>query len=204
MNSDIKGAVERLRQGGVVAFPTDTVYGLGASALNEMAIRRVYEVKQRPRHLPLPLLLAEIKQIGEVCIRVPGLAWLLAERFLPGGLTLVLFRAPHLSPLLSGGGEKLGVRVPAHPIPRALVQGLGAPITGTSANLSGQPSPTTVKEVKEQLGDRVDFVVEGVCPGGNESTVIDLTLEEPVILREGAVSRQELGKAIQEMKVRQR
>ncbi len=189
----MESATRILRDGGVVAFPTDTVYGLGAHALLEPAVARIFRVKGRPAHLPLPLLLADISEMSSVAEGVPPLAWRLAARFWPGGLTLVLPRASRVPALVSGGASSIAVRVPAHPVPRALVRSLGAPIIGTSANLSTHPSPVTARQVEEQLGDAVDLIIDGgPCPGGVESTVLDLTGADPVILREGAVSRREL------------
>ncbi len=193
MEGQIGRAIDILRNGGIVAFPTDTVYGLGAKASDEEAVIRVYEAKGRPRHLALPLLLSHISQIESFARDVPPVAWHLAERFLPGGLTMVLYKAPSVSGVVTGGGEKVALRVPHHPVPIALIQGLGAPITGTSANLTGSPSPLTAAEVHEQMGDRVDLVIDGGrCPGGLDSTVVDLTGEAPRILREGAIPRQEI------------
>jgi len=195
--SDIQEQVERgisiLKQGGIVAFPTDTVYGLGAEANNQQAVARVYRVKERPRNIALPLLLANISQIGEVAEPVPPIAWLLAHNFLPGALTIVLPKSNLVPDIITAGGITVAVRVPAHSIPIALARGLGAPIVGTSANVSGKPSALTADEVHSQFGDKVDLVIDGgKCPGGRESTVVDVTGEEPVILREGAISREEL------------
>jgi len=197
VSPQIEQAIEILRRGGVVAFPTDTVYGLGANALSPEAIRRVFQVKKRPLNLPLSLLLADISQITQVCSSVPDIAMFLAQKFLPGGLTLVLPKASHIPSILTANSPKLGVRVPDHPIPLELIKGLGVPITGTSANLSGQPSPLTPEGVKEQLGTELDFIIEGICPGGRESTVIDLT-GEPKILREGIIPKREIERAIKE------
>ena len=198
MEQQIEQAIEILKRGGIVAFPTDTVYGLGANALDEEAVLRVYEAKKRPRHLALPLLLADISQIAAVARPVPEIAWRLAQRFLPGGLTLVLHKASSVSTVVSGGGEKIALRVPNHPVPLALIEGLGAPITGTSANLTGSPSPDTAEEVRQQMGDRVNLVIDGGrCPGGMDSTVLDLTGETPRILREGAISREEIERVCQ-------
>ncbi len=193
MEGQIHQAIDTLKNGGIVAFPTDTVYGLGASAFDEGAVLRVYEAKGKPRRLALPLLLADVSQIGAVARDVPEIAWRLAKHFLPGGLTLVLYKSPSVSSLITGEGEKIAVRVPAHPIPIALIEGLGTPITGTSANLTGSPSPLTAQEVYHQLGDRVDLIIDGGrCPGDVASTVLDLTAEPPRILREGAISREEI------------
>ncbi len=197
LSSSIQQQVEQgvsiLKQGGIVAFPTDTVYGLGAGISLAPAVKRVYQVKKRPRSMPLPLLLADVSQIGDVAKVVPPVAWLLAEKFLPGALTLVLAKSESVPDVITGKAKTVAVRVPAHPIPIALVQGLGIPIVGTSANLSGQPSALTADDVRNQLGNKVDLIIDGGrCPGGEESTIVDLTGETPVILREGAISREEL------------
>jgi len=194
MERKIHQAIEILKNGGIIAFPTDTVYGLGASASSHGAILRIYEAKRRPRRLALPLLLADVSQIPSVARDMPEIAWLLAKHFLPGGLTLVLYKSPSVSSLITGGSEKIAVRVPAHPIPIALLEGLDAPITGTSANLTGRPSPLTTQEVHNQLGDRVDLIINGECPGGVDSTVIDITTDPIRILREGAISSEEISR----------
>ena len=201
--SEIQTQVERgisiLRQGGLVAFPTDTVYGLGACADNEPAVARVYQVKGRPRNVALPLLLAQTSQIGEVAYHVPPIAWLLADKFLPGALTIVLYKSNSVLDIATGGGNTVAVRIPAHPVPVALAEDLG-PIVGTSANLSGKPSALTADEVCSQFGDKIDLVIDGGrCPGGRESTIVDVTGEVPVVLREGAISRGELRKVCGEI-----
>ncbi|MFH0913875.1 MAG: L-threonylcarbamoyladenylate synthase [Chloroflexota bacterium] len=193
---DIRGQIEQaiiiLRQGGVVAFPTDTVYGLGASAAIPHAVERIYRIKGRPRSMALPLLLAHTEDIARLARFIPPMAECLIRGFLPGGLTLVLPKSVGVSDVVTAGGDTVAVRVPAHPVPVALAEGVG-PIVGTSANLSGKPSALTAEEVHAQLGDRVDFTIDGGrCPGGKESTVVDVTGERPVILREGAISREEI------------
>ena len=197
VDSDVQQQVEMgisiLRQGGIVAFPTDTVYGLGAGANIRQAVERVYQVKERPQNMALPLLLAHTSQINEVAELVPQVAWLLADKFLPGALTIVLYKAESVPDIITAGGKTVAVRVPAHPVPVALAQGLGAPIVGTSANLSGEPSALTAGEVYSQFGNNIDLVIDGGrCPGGRESTIVDVTGEMPVVLREGAISREEL------------
>jgi len=194
---DIKKQVEEgiaiLKQGGIVAFPTDTVYGLGAWVGNQQAVERVYQVKERPQNIALPLLLAHTSQISEVAEPVPQIAWLLADNFLPGALTLVLPRANSVPDIVTARGMTVAVRIPAHPVPVALVEGLGAPIIGTSANLSGKPSALTAGDVYSQFGDKIDLVIDGGrCPGGRESTIVDVTRETPVVLREGAIALTEL------------
>ncbi len=194
---DIQRQVDRgisiLKRGGIVAFPTDTVYGLGACANLHQAVGRVYQVKERPRSMALPLLLAHTLQISEVAEPVPPIAWLLAHNFLPGALTIVLHKSNSVPDIITGGGVTVAVRIPAHPIPVALAAGLGMPIVGTSANLSGRPSVLTADEVYSQFGEKIDLVIDGGrCPGGRESTIVDVTGETPVVLREGAISREQL------------
>lgn len=201
LSLDIRQQVELgvsiLRQGGLIAFPTDTVYGLGACANIPQAVERVYKVKGRPTGVALPLLLADVSQISEIAESVPPVAWLLAKKFLPGALTIVLHKSNSVSDIITAGGLTIAVRVPAHPVPVAIVRGLGAPVVGTSANVSGQPSVLTADGVYSQLDDNVDLVIDGGrCSGGRESTVIDVTGEVPVILREGAISREELSRYV--------
>ncbi len=192
----IDRALDVLRGGGVGAFPTDTVYGLGGSPLLAEAVERIFRLKCRPRSQPLPLLLANREQIEMVAAAVPPLAWKLIEGFWPGALTLVLSRAPLIPEAVVGGGQGVAVRIPDHPVPRALARGLGVPIIGTSANVTGRPSPLTAEDVRDQLGDGVVFVIDGGrCPGGVESTVVNLA-GEPRLLREGAIPRQRIEEAL--------
>jgi len=195
---DIQEQIERglsiLKQGGLVAFPTDTVYGLGAWANLHQAVARVYRVKGRPQNMALPLLLADTSQISDVAESVSQITWLLAHNFLPGALTLVLPKSNSVPDIITAGGNTVAVRIPAHPVPVALAEDLG-PIVGTSANLSGKPSALTAEEVYSQFGDKIDLVIDGGrCPGGRESTIVDVTGEIPKVLREGAISGEELKK----------
>jgi L-threonylcarbamoyladenylate synthase len=196
LSKQVEAGISVLNRGGLVAYPTDTVYGLGASSSIEEAVRHIYTVKNRPPNMAFPLLLECIAQISEVAINIPPLAWFLAARFWPGALTIVLDRSKAVSDAVTGGSDKVGVRVPAHPVPIALIAGSGAPLIGTSANRSGQPSAMTASEVAEQLGAEVDLIIDGgSAPGGVESTVIDVTLKSPLILRRGAISRAALEEA---------
>jgi L-threonylcarbamoyladenylate synthase len=146
--------------------------------------------------MALPLLVANTAQISEVAERVPPVAWRLIERFLPGALTIVLPRSEAVPPIVTGGGGTVAVRIPAHPIPIALIEGLGTPIIGTSANLSGRPNPLTAEEVHSQLGDKVDLIIDGGRCSGQESTIVDVTGETPVVLRAGAISREEIEQVV--------
>jgi L-threonylcarbamoyladenylate synthase len=197
ISSEIQQQVEQgisiLKRGGIVAFPTDTVYGLGACANINQAVERVYKLKKRPQNRALPLLLADIWQISEVAESVSQIAWLLARNFLPGALTLVLHKSSFVPNIITAGGNTIAVRIPAHPVPVTLIQGLGVPIVGTSANLSGEANSLTADEVYTQFRDSIDLVIDGgQCPGGKESTVVDVIREIAVVLREGAISREEL------------
>lgn len=198
LQEQVEKGVKILKAGGIVAFPTDTVYGLGADISNSDAVEAIYEAKKRPRHLPLPLLISEMSQISAVAGTVSQLTLFLARHFWPGGLTLILPKAASL-PTCFTDQPTIAVRIPDHPIPLALVQGLGKPIIGTSANTSGKTSALTADEVKQQLGDRVDFIIDGgKCLNGDESTVVDATGEVPVILRHGIIPQREIGRAFGE------
>jgi len=193
VQKQVEQAITILKRGGVVVCPTDTVYGVGAAINIERAVERVYQIKGRPLGRALPILLADKSQIAEVAKVVPPLAWRLADRFFPGALTIVLFKADSVSDIVTGGLKTVAVRIADHPIPIAVVRGLGAPIVGTSANLSGSPSALTAEEARDQLGEWVDMIIDGGrCPGGTESTIIDLTGERPRILRKGPISLEEL------------
>ena len=198
LSPDIQRQVEKgisiLKQGGIVAYPTDTVYGLGAWPNIQRAVERIYRVKERPRNMALPLLLADVSQISDIAYPVPETAWLLARNFLPGALTIVLPKSNLVPDSITAGGKTVAIRIPSHPVPVALAEGLEVPfIVGTSANLSGKPSALTAAEVRTQLGDKIDLIIDGGrCPGGRESTVVDVTGGTPVVLREGAISIEEL------------
>ena len=172
----------------MVAFPTDTLYGLGADVFSERALRWVFAIKGRPAGLALPVLVADWEQVRRVAGDVAGVGRLLAQMFWPGPLTLVLSRSPRLSALVTGGRDTVAVRMPDHWVPRELAARLEAPITGTSANRSGMADLRTVAEVEAQLDHQVDYVVRcGPAPGGAASTVVDVTGETPRLLRQGAL-----------------
>ena len=197
MQRDIEQAVRCLRNGGVAAFPTDTLYGLGADVFNLPALERVFAIKDRLSGLALPVLIDGFDQLEMVARDVPEAAWVLAQRFWPGPLTLIFAKALHLPGKLTAGGATVAVRMPDHPVPRAIARRLGSPITGTSANLSGQPDPRTLDEVEAQLGGRLDYIVaSGPAPAGAASTVVDITTGLPKLIREGAVSFQEITKLL--------
>ncbi len=192
-------AVEILKDGGIVAYPTDTVYGLGGDVFSRKGAEKIYKVKQRPRDLPLPVLLADREQLSAVVDSVPEIAKFLMRRFWPGGLTLVMSKRASLPDIITAGSDKVAVRIPNHVVPLALIHGLGAPIIGTSANISDKPSPVTAEEVEQQLGSQADLIIDmGRCPGGIESTMVDVTGETPTVLRHGMIPEGEIKRACQE------
>jgi L-threonylcarbamoyladenylate synthase len=193
IQQQVEQATTILKQGGIVVCPTDTVYGVVAAINIEPAVERIYRIKGRPRSQALPILLADKSQMADVAKIVPLLAWRLADKFWPGALTMVLFKSESVSDIVTGGGKTVAVRMANHPMPTAIIRGLGVPIVGTSANLSGHPSALTAEEVRTQIGDQVDMIIDGGrCPGGTESTIVDLSGEEPRILRQGPISFEEL------------
>jgi L-threonylcarbamoyladenylate synthase len=186
-----------LRHGELAAFPTDTVYGVGAHAFLPEAVLHLYAVKERPAHLPIPLLLPDVRAMEAVCVDIPALAWELAQHFWPGGLSLVLRRAPTVPDAVTAGASTVAVRVPDHPLVRELCRRLGVPLAATSANLHGQPDPITAAEVGVALGGRIPLILDGgPCPGGVASTVLDLTVSPPVILRRGPVTDEQLAAVV--------
>jgi L-threonylcarbamoyladenylate synthase len=189
----IQDAAKVILSGGVVAVPTESFYALAVHALNEKAIERLFAVKRRREDDPLLILISSGEALDSYAMNVPNRARKLVESFWPGGLTIVLFAAPILPPSLTAGTGKIGVRLSGHPVPRALAKAVGAPITGTSANRSGQPSCSTAEEVMETVGEDIDLILDGGrTPGEKGSTVLDVTLDPPVVVREGIVSREEL------------
>ena len=184
----IHEAAAVLIAGGLVAFPTETVYGLGADALNASAVARIFAAKGRPADNPIIVHLADAAMLSEVVASVPARARLLISRCWPGPLTLVLPASPAVPKVTRGGLPTVAVRVPAHRVAIALIRAAGRPIAAPSANLSGRPSPTTAQHVLADLGDAIDLVLDaGPTPLGVESTVLDLTRRVPTVLRPGGV-----------------
>jgi L-threonylcarbamoyladenylate synthase len=190
-DDDLSRAAETLRRGGLVAFPTETVYGLGADADNGAALARLYAVKRRPGEHPVIVHLGAPAQLAEWAADVPVAARRLGDALWPGPLTLVLRRAARVLDGVTGGGDTVGVRVPDQPVALALLRAFGGGIAAPSANRFGHVSPTTAEDVRADLGDDVDVVVDdGPCAVGVESTIVDCTGDELVILRPGGVTRE--------------
>ena len=193
----VSRAAEVIRAGGLVAFPTETVYGLGADALSAAAVERIFDAKERPKGNPLIVHIAGVDALEGVAAKVPALAWDLAARFWPGPLTLVLPRAGTVPLVTTGGLETVAVRVPAHPVARALIDAAARPIAAPSANRSGRPSPTRAEHVREDLEGRIELILDGgPTPVGVESTVLDVTTEPPTLLRPGGVTLEQLERCL--------
>ena len=169
-------------------MPTDTLYGLAADVFNPAALDRIFAAKGRSEELALPVLVNGWEQVQSMAEDIPPQAKILAERFWPGALTLVVLKAQGVPDLLTAGGPRVALRMPAHRIPIALIKGLGGPITGTSANISGGPDASTLAELTSQMESRVDHIIKsGPAPAGTASTVVDITFKNPKLLREGAI-----------------
>jgi len=192
----IRGA-QIIQHGGIVAYPTDTVYGLGASIYNDEAIRKVFSIKSRPPDMPLTVLIADRRDVGLLTSWQSEEAIKLMDRFWPGGLTIIFWRLSSLHSPVLAGGEKIGIRLPGHILTRELIQKAGQPITGTSANMHNKPATLTAAEVKDQLGNSIDLIIDGgTCPGGIESTIIDVTIDPPVVIRQGIIPLETINSVI--------
>jgi L-threonylcarbamoyladenylate synthase len=190
-DANVARAAEVLKAGGLVAFPTDTVYGVAALPWNVDAVLRLYEVKQRPSDLPIPLLLSDADQLSRVAMLPDRFKQLLA-RFWPGGLTLVLPKTEIVSDAISPRST-VATRIPDLPLARRLIREAGGVLAVTSANVSGQPSSINAQEVEEQLGGRIDLILDGgPCRGGVPSTILDCSVSPPLLLRRGAITESDL------------
>lgn len=189
----ITEALDWLRRSEVVALPTDTVYGLVVPMDDDAAVERLYKAKGRPREMALPLLLGTLDDVEAVCRDVPAAAWRLAERFWPGGLTLVLLKQPAVPDRVTGGRPSVAVRLPNHPVPREVASRLGRPLASSSANRSGSAAPVTAAQVRAQLDGRIPVILDGgPCAQAHASTIVDLTAAEPILLRAGPIPPEEI------------
>ena len=189
----IQKAARIILQGGVIAFPTETFYGLAADARNEAAVKKIFQVKDRGEGKPILLLVAARSWLTGLAQEVNAQAERLMEEFWPGPLTLVFRASPYVSPLLTANTGKIGIRHSPHPVTQALVQAVGRPVTGTSANLSRRPSASTAQEVLHSIGEGLDAILDGgKTAGGPGSTVLDVSGPSPQMIREGMLSLDEL------------
>ncbi|KHF38356.1 L-threonylcarbamoyladenylate synthase [Halalkalibacter okhensis] len=198
----IKEAALWITKGEVVAFPTETVYGLGANALDESAVKRIFEAKGRPSDNPLIVHISQIDQLDELVLEVPEVAKQLMEHFWPGPLTLIFKKKEAVAPSVTAGLDTVAVRMPDHPVARKLLDAAGVPVAAPSANLSGKPSPTTAMHVYHDLKGRIKGIVDGGQTGvGLESTVLDCQAAIPVLYRPGGVTKEDLEAVIGKVKV---
>jgi len=195
VTTDPRRAAAVIAAGGVVAIPTETVYGLAADAENEPAVRRVFEIKGRPSDHPLIVHLARAEQVHDGWVAAfPENAALLAETCWPGPLTLLVPAGPRVHPWVTGGRTTVGIRVPAHPLATALLETFGGGVAAPSANRFGRVSPTSAAHVAADLGDDVDLILDGgECPVGVESTIVDCTVSPAQVLRPGAITEEQIG-----------
>jgi L-threonylcarbamoyladenylate synthase len=193
----ITKAANLINSGGIVAIPTESFYGLAVNPTDVKAIHRLFEIKKRRGDQPILILIPSVEQLDHYVGHVPDIARRLMNQFWPGGLTLIFEGKPNLPRELTAGTGKIGVRLSSHPIATALAQAVGAPITGTSANISGQPACSSAKEVLQHLGDKVDLILDGgKTAGGKGSSVLDVTMDPPVIVREGMVGREQIERCL--------
>ena len=190
---EIKSAVAKLLSGGVIGIPTDTLYGLAANLFDETALDRIYQIKGRPQKLALPVLISTVDQLQMVSKEVSKTSLNLADQFWPGPLTLVLSKRDTVSYIATGGLDTIAVRIPNHRVPLAIIEELGLPITGTSANLSGKPDLMTIESIETELGSHLDDILKcGPSPLGIASTVVDVSSSEITILRDGVITSDEI------------
>ncbi len=198
IKKQIEDGIVILKEGGVIAFPTDTVYGLGAAFDNISAVERVFRIKKRQDNKGLPMLVADRQQMAEVAGFVPPLAEKLLQGFKTGSITLVLKKAEVVPDVVTGGKDTLAVRITANPVAQALIKGLGKPVVATSVNISGESSALTAKEARSCLGDKIDMVIEDISGNeGLESTIVDISGNLPKVLREGVISKKDVEKVCQ-------
>ncbi len=198
----LKIATRLLREGEVVVFPTDTVYGIGGDAFQRIAVRQIYEVKQRPPDKALPVFIAEVSDLNLVANvrRISDEIWLFLERFWPGALTVVLPKAPPIFEEVTAGTDTIAVRIPDHSVCLDLVRMVGRPLAVTSANVSGQPTPQRAHEVARQFNWQLPIVLDGgLSPGEIPSTIVDFTTSQPRILRQGVLPFEMLREALPDL-----
>ena len=189
----VEEAVRKIRLGGIIAFPTETFYGLGVDPFNPAAVERLFTVKGRELDKPIPIVIDEFDRVEGFIGTVSEESRTLIRKFWPGPLTLLFAASSRLSITLTGGTGKVGIRIPSHPVTLRLLRAAGQPITATSANRSGEPGATTAAEVQEMLGEHLDLIIDGgETPGGTGSTIVDTSFHPPRLIREGKIPFQEV------------
>ncbi len=196
----IRKACRLMHEGEAIAFPTDTVYGLGAKAFERFAVRQVFHLKQRDRNKGVPIFIPQIDDLNLVARNVPNSAWPLLQHFWPGSLTVVLQKTENLPDDVTGGEDTVAIRIPDHPICFELLTKMGCPIVATSANLANEPTPDTAQGVADQLGEQLPLVLDGgPSPTAYPSTIIDLSTTPPRLLRSGPIKPTDLQKFIPDL-----
>jgi len=189
----VEEAVQRIRSGGIIAFPTETFYGLGVDPFNPAAVERLFAVKGRESGKPIPIIIDELIRAEGIIGTISEESRALIEKFWPGPLTLLFATSSRLSSALTGGTGKVGIRIPSHPVALRLLRAIGQPITATSANRSGVPGATSAAGVQEMLGEHLDLIIDGgETPGGTGSTIVDTSFHPPRLIREGKIPYQEI------------
>lgn len=188
LKKGVQKAKDIILSGGLVAFPTESFYGLGVNILDERAVKRLFQAKKRKGDQPILLLIPSSESLEQYVQNIPDVAHKLMKKYWPGGLTLIFQAAPNISPLLTAGTGKIGIRLSCHSVAAALVKTVGIPITGTSANISGQPPCASANQVLESLGQSVNLILDGGSTEGKVgSTLLDVTVDPPLILRQGMI-----------------
>lgn len=197
LTSHIKQAITALQNGELIVLPTETVYGLAADATNPAAIQKIFTVKNRPTNQALSVLIAHNSNLHTWAIDIPPAAFILSQKFWPGPLTIILKRAAHVLPIITGGSNTIGLRCPDHPIMQQILTSFPAGLAAPSANLYGKPPPTCIDEISTTIKQQVKFIIDGgPCKIGLASTVLDLTQNKPIILRLGAITNTAIQQAL--------
>lgn len=193
LKSGLNEVVRIIAEGGIVAFPTESFYGLGVDATNPHAIKRLFKIKKRDPDLPILILISSLRELPKYAISIPSEAKRMGKKFWPGGLTMIFQSSPLLPSVLTAGKGKVGIRISSHPLAHALTRALNVPITGTSANISGRPPCIIADQVVKCFGEDLDLVLDGGRTQGKyPSTMLDVTVDPPSIIRKGIVKAEEI------------
>ena len=196
LRKGLNEAVKIISEGGIVAFPTESFYGLGVDATNANAIKRLFKIKKRDPDLPILILISSLRELPHYAVSIPPAAKKMGKKFWPGGLTMIFQSSPILPPVLTAGKGKVGIRISNHPVANALSRALSIPITGTSANISGMPPCIRADHFVECLNNDLDLILDGgITEGKYPSTILDVTIDPPLIIREGIVKAEEIIKS---------
>ena len=193
----LKKAAQLIKQGKIVVFPTETVYGIGTNGLDEQAVKKLYEVKQRSLNKPISLLVSNMEMVNELARDITETEYKIMENFFPGPLTIILKKKNIVSDTVTAGQDTVGIRMPSGEIAKKLVEIAGVPIAAPSANISGEPSGTDLQEIKKNFEGKVDFFIEGgISEIGLASTIVQVIDEKPVILRQGSITLEQINKIL--------